>query len=220
MPKATEDCPWRNTSLTGTPSAAEPGHRYMATRSQVERALRNLDAAKAAGRARRARGELAASARYDPKRKRLEVELLSGSAIAVPVAALEGLSTAAPAELREVRIVGDGYGLHWPRLDVDLSVLDLFSGIYGTKGWMSALARRAGQATSEAKAAAARENGRLGGRPRKGSAVHDAIPTRGPEVHTMVKKPSPQVMRARTVATKAAQPPAKAAQTKRRGAGR
>lgn len=40
----------------------------------------------------------------------------------------------------------------------------LMAGIFGTKSWM---ARRAGQATSAAKAAAARENGAEGGRPRK-----------------------------------------------------
>jgi len=49
-------------------------------------------------------------------------------------------------------------------LDVDLSIPGLLSGIFGTKAYM---ARRAGQATSPAKAAAARANGAKGGRPRE-----------------------------------------------------
>jgi hypothetical protein len=47
---------------------------------------------------------------------------------------------------------------------VDLSIPGLLAGLFGTKAYM---ARRAGQAKSPAKAAAARENGRKGGRPRK-----------------------------------------------------
>ena len=37
---------------------------------------------------------------------------------------------------------------------------------FGTRLWMKSLASRAGRVTSEAKAAAARENGKKGGRPR------------------------------------------------------
>lgn len=47
-------------------------------------------------------------------------------------------------------------------LDVDFTVPGLMAGIFGTR---VAMARRAGQATSPAKAAAARKNGRKGGRP-------------------------------------------------------
>ena len=76
----------------------------------------------------------------------------------------QGLETASDDELEAVEILGAGYGLHWEALDVDLSVPGLMAGLFGTKAYM---ARRAGQATSAAKAAAARENGRKGGRPRK-----------------------------------------------------
>jgi hypothetical protein len=41
------------------------------------------------------------------------------------------------------------------------------SGVFGSRQWMSELARRAGRATSPAKAAAARANGAKGGPPRK-----------------------------------------------------
>jgi hypothetical protein len=57
-----------------------------------------------------------------------------------------------------MELLGAGYGLHWEALDADLSV----PGLLGTGAYM---ARRAGQATSTAKATAA--NGARGGRPRK-----------------------------------------------------
>ena len=59
---------------------------------------------------------------------------------------------------------GAGYGLHWEALDTDLSLPGLLSGLLGTQAYM---ARRAGRATSFAKAAAAKANGAKGGRPRK-----------------------------------------------------
>jgi len=74
------------------------------------------------------------------------------------------LEDAADDQLAEIEVLGAGYGLHWESLDVDLSIPGLLAGIFGTSAYM---ARRAGQATSPAKAAAARANGAKGGRPRK-----------------------------------------------------
>jgi hypothetical protein len=140
----------------------------MATRPQVEKTIDSrLDAALVAGKSRRARGDLAKSVAYDAKRRRLQVELVSGIAIAIPVAHVECLASAKPAAIRAVQITGNGSGLRWDALDADLSVPDLVAGCFGTRTWMKSLARRAGRVTSEAKAAAARENGKKGGRPRK-----------------------------------------------------
>ena len=138
----------------------------MATKTQIERAVEShLADATARGAARRKRGDLAKSVAYDGKRRRLQIELVSGSAVAIPVSRVQGLADAKPSQIRAVKIVGGGYGLHWPALDLDLAVPDLIAGCFGTRIWMSALGRRAGQVTSDAKAAAARENGRKGGRP-------------------------------------------------------
>src|SRR3546814_11474946 len=82
---------------------------------------------------------------------------------AVPSRLAQGLEGATDDQLAAVEILGQGYGLHWEALDADLSVPGLMAGLLGTKAWM---ARRAGQATSAAKAAAARANGAKGGRPR------------------------------------------------------
>ena len=80
----------------------------------------------------------------------------------------QGLEAATDDELASVEILGAGYGLHWETLDADLSVPGLLAGLFGTKAY---IARRAGQATSPAKSAAARANGAKGGRPRKQAKV-------------------------------------------------
>jgi Protein of unknown function (DUF2442) len=79
-----------------------------------------------------------------------------------------GLERASDAELAQVEVLGLGLGLHWERLDVDLSVPGLLAGLFGTKAYIDRQrAARAGATSSPAKAAAARRNGAKGGRPRK-----------------------------------------------------
>jgi hypothetical protein len=107
---------------------------------------------------------LATRARFDRRSGRIVIHLTNGSQFAFPAALAQGLAKAAPDDLAEIEISGGGYGLHWPRLDVDLTVPGLLAGIFGTARWMAA---QAGRATSPAKAAAARRNGTKGGRPRK-----------------------------------------------------
>ena len=106
----------------------------------------------------------AISARYDRKSGRIIVELTNGCTFAFPPRMAQGLETASDDELTTVEILGAGYGLHWEALDANLSVPGLLAGRFGTKAYMAC---RAGQATSPVKAAAARENGRKGGWPRK-----------------------------------------------------
>lgn len=106
----------------------------------------------------------AATVRYDRKLDRVVVDLTNGCTFAFPPRLAQGLEAATDEQLRDVQILGVGYGLHWETLDVDLSIPGLLAGLFGTKAYM---ARRAGQATSPAKAAAARSNGAKGGRPRK-----------------------------------------------------
>lgn len=110
----------------------------------------------------------AASVRYDRGLGRVIVDLTNGCTVAFPPSVAQGLEQATPDQLADVEILGVGYGLHWEALDVDLSIPGLMAGIFGTRTYM---ARRAGQATSSAKAAAARANGAMGGRPRKTAGV-------------------------------------------------
>jgi hypothetical protein len=67
-------------------------------------------------------------------------------------------------QLSQVEPVEDGYGLHWEELDADIAVPGFLLHMLNVKAWY---AKWLGGAKSEAKAAAARENGKKGGRPRK-----------------------------------------------------
>jgi hypothetical protein len=108
----------------------------------------------------------AAKASYDARKQRLVIELTNGVILMLPPKLLQGLKDATPAELAKVELTSLGTGLHWEALDVDLSVAGLATGIFGSKTWMSELARHAGSKTSTRKAATSRENGKRGGRPR------------------------------------------------------
>lgn len=126
-----------------------------------------IDRANAVGRELVAAVPHAVRARYDRRSRRIVIELTNGSLFAFPAGLAQGLAGASPEALGEIELSGGGYGLHWPSLDVDLTVPGLLAGIFGTARWMAA---NAGRATSPAKAAAARRNGAKGGRPRKAAA--------------------------------------------------
>lgn len=114
----------------------------------------------------------ASSARYDRKTGRIVVDLTNGCSFAFPARRAQGLERAEDAALAEVEVLGRGAGLHWERLDVDLSVPGLIAGLFGAKAWMDRQrAAHAGSTTTPKKAAAARKNGRKGGRPPKPRAV-------------------------------------------------
>lgn len=113
----------------------------------------------------RARGPLATSARHEAGR--IHVELDNGCAFVFPVEQAQDLAGAAPADLKVIEISAAGLGLHWPRLDADLYVPSIVKGILGSRRWMAELGAAGGRVTTPSKAAAARANGRLGGRPRK-----------------------------------------------------
>jgi hypothetical protein len=125
----------------------------------------------AARAAERAAGPVAVTARYDGGRRRIRVGLSTGIELAFPPDAAEGLAGAEAADLAEIEITPSGLGLHWPRLDADLYLPALLEGMLGSRAWMAArMGIAGGRARSPAKAAAARENGRRGGRPRKRAA--------------------------------------------------
>ena len=110
----------------------------------------------------------AISARYDRRLGRVLIELSSGLAVAFSPSDAEGLEDATPAELSTIEISPSGFGIYFPKLDADLYIPALLEGFLGSRSWMaSRMGRRGGSARSSAKTAAARENGRLGGRPKK-----------------------------------------------------
>ena len=110
----------------------------------------------------------AVGARYDRRVSRVVVTLSNGLELAFPPRLAEGLADAKAADLMAIEITPTGLGLHWPQLDADLYLPSLLAGVFGSTAWMAAqLGRSGGQSRSPPKAAAARENGRKGGRPRK-----------------------------------------------------
>ena len=109
----------------------------------------------------------AVSAHYNRRADRVRVRLNTGLELAFPPSMAEGLADASPVDLNQIEISPAGLGLHWPRLDADLYLPALLQGVFGSPGWMAAqLGASGGRTRSTAKAAAARENGRKGGRPR------------------------------------------------------
>jgi hypothetical protein len=110
-----------------------------------------------------------AAARYDRRSNRIIVELRNGAGFLFPPELAQGLRGASARELANVEITPSGEGLRWPDLDADFSMPGLMMGMFGNKAWMTEFARRGGSATSAAKAASSRANGRKGGRPRRAS---------------------------------------------------
>jgi len=108
----------------------------------------------------------AATAVYRARDESLHVELTNGAAFTVPVKLIPALERASPREIRAVAVLGRGGGLHWESLDLDLSVPELLSSVFEGPTWLAELGRIGGRRSSPAKVAAARKNGRKGGRPR------------------------------------------------------
>lgn len=94
----------------------------------------------------------------------LRLRLASGVGIDIPITLIpevQGNSS----ELQEVRIFGDA--VEWPALDVHLNLAGLVVDALGVETVRREIAKRNGARSSAAKAAAVRENGKKGGRPRK-----------------------------------------------------
>lgn len=106
--------------------------------------------------------------RYDRRAARIIILLASGLELAFSPKYVQGLHAARPADLADIQITPSGLGIHFPRLDADIYFPALLEGFLGSKRWMAAeMGKIGGKASTEAKAAAARQNGKLGGRPKK-----------------------------------------------------
>lgn len=133
------------------------------TEHELEQAEKRMQAQRRAG--------YTVAARYDQRRSRIVVRLNTGVEVTFPTALAEGLAGAAPEALADIQISPSGLGLHWPQLDADLYIPALLQGVLGSRRWMAQqFGAAGGRARSPAKAAAARANGRKGGRPRKRAA--------------------------------------------------
>ncbi len=116
-----------------------------------------------------------ASVRYDLDRNMLEITTTQGGGFVVPLEWVPVLANLTPADLAELDVWPDGSAIELDAHDIHISVHGLLTGLLPRllpTGAVSHLfAERGGRSTSAAKQAAARENGRRGGRPRKASAI-------------------------------------------------
>jgi len=114
----------------------------------------------------------AESVRYDRRIGRIVIHLSTGLEVAFSPRDAQGLEDATAADLNEIEISPSGLGIHFPKLDADLYLPALLEGFLGSRKWMaSRLGAIGGRSKSPAKAAAAKQNGRSGGRPRKREAA-------------------------------------------------
>jgi hypothetical protein len=114
------------------------------------------------------KGPTVVSARYDGRIGRVVLVLSTGLEVMFTPRSAEGLERAKPAQLDTIEITPSGLGIHFPKLDADLYLPALLEGTMGSGTWSAAqMGGVGGSVKSAAKAAAARKNGVLGGRPRK-----------------------------------------------------
>ena len=129
---------------------------------------KEFEAANRRGAEKKAAFPVAVSVHYDRRVSRVVITLATGLELAFSPKHAQGLEHAHPADLANAEITPSGLGIHFPRLDADIYIPTLLEGFLGSKRWIAAQIGKIGGATkSEAKTAAARENGKLGGRPKK-----------------------------------------------------
>lgn len=119
------------------------------------------------GRQRMETEPSATAARYDKRTGRIRIELNNGCTFMFPPDVAQGLRGASEEDLAVVEVMPTGYAVRWKKLDADFTIAGLLQGIFGTRAWMKEIGRQGGRRTTEAKANAARANGRKGGRPRE-----------------------------------------------------
>lgn len=106
----------------------------------------------------------AVNAWYDADRNLVMFELRNGCVFGFPQREGWGLENATPQELARVEVLPPGDAIAWDELDAHISIPGVLFHLLNVKAWH---AKWLGGAKSEAKAAAARKNGKKGGRPRK-----------------------------------------------------
>jgi len=114
----------------------------------------------------------AVAARYDRHSRKVVIDLSSRLTLSFSPEDAQGLENARPSELETIELSPSGFGVHFPKLDADLYIPGLLEGLMGSKKWMAArLGQIGGRSRSRAKKAAARANGKLGGRPKRDAAA-------------------------------------------------
>jgi hypothetical protein len=136
----------------------------------------DLARARKAGRAGRVSRLHATEARYLPDSDAVEIVLESGVRVAWPRKRIEEFAGVPPERMGGVRLSPRGAALELEEADVDIDIQGLVMSLMSAPEMAAALARHGRRTTSESQAAAARANGKGGGRPRKGVGHKEATP--------------------------------------------
>jgi hypothetical protein len=99
----------------------------------------------------------ATEVQFDRRSGKVKIELNTGLELWFEARCAYGLEQASDDDLAGVEIEGAGGAIRFPALDADFSVPRLLEGFLGPLDWTR----------QERRAEASRENGKLGGRPRK-----------------------------------------------------
>jgi hypothetical protein len=101
------------------------------------------------------------------RRRALSLIFRDGEGVFIPISAIQELADATPAQLRRIEVSPMRDSLRFPALDADIYVPGLISEVFG-QIIRSEFARAAGRRSTPKKTRAVRENGKKGGRPKKG----------------------------------------------------
>jgi hypothetical protein len=113
----------------------------------------------------RAKLVCASRVRYSPSSDTIKLTMLSGLEVIIPRRLVEEFTSVPRAVLaRELTLGIGGDAVSVPSYDIDIAVIGLLRDLVGAN-----IQRIGGRSRSAAKAAAARTNGRKGGRPRAAS---------------------------------------------------
>ncbi len=127
--------------------------------------LKQVEAAEQRGR-RLQREYAATEAHYDPATGRVVVCFPTDIQISFLPGKIQGLSEATEKDLKQIEPSPSGLSLHFPTVDADVYIPALMQNILGSKTWMARIGSAGGAVRSERKTQTARENGKLGGRPK------------------------------------------------------
>jgi hypothetical protein len=98
---------------------------------------------------------------------RISIYFNNGAVFSFLPESVEAIATLSPELLATVELTPSAKGLRWDEPDIDLSIIGLMMGIFGSQQWMKEIASKGGKSKSERKKAASRVNGKKGGRSKK-----------------------------------------------------
>jgi hypothetical protein len=130
------------------------------TKEEIKRFAR----ARAEGRALMKDPSYGVGLQYDENRNEIKIDFRCGASIVLPLRIISEFGKGKPTG--PIELLG-GDVISCEAMDIDIYLPGLIGKIFGPRLFAAAIGIQGGRRKSKAKAAAARINGRLGGRPRK-----------------------------------------------------